>query len=85
MCATPRPKRTKVLGVLAGDDAMHTAFAWAAVGYPAAVADLPMAVAKKAGTVNDAPAPVANTSKVPAAREAKALKECSLATVVSTR
>jgi hypothetical protein len=83
MCTTPRPKRTKVLGVLAGDDAMHTAFTWAAVDYLAAVAALPMAVAKKAGTVNGAPAPVANTSKGPAAREAKALKECSPATAVS--
>ncbi len=62
---------------------MHNAFARAAVGYPTAVAALPIAVAKKAGTVNDAPAPVANTLKVPAAREAKASKECSPATVVA--
>jgi hypothetical protein len=63
MCATPRPKRTKVLGVLAGDDALHTAFAWAAIGYPAAVTALPTAVAKKARAVDGAPAPGENTSK----------------------
>ncbi len=82
MCATPCPKRTKVLGMLAGDDAAHNAFARAAVGYPMAVAALPTAVAKKAGTVDGAPAPVVNTSKAPAAREAKASRECSPATVV---
>jgi hypothetical protein len=68
MCATPRPKHTKFLGALAGDDAVHNAFARAAVGYPMAVADFPTAVVKKAGTVDGAPAPVANTSKAPAAR-----------------
>jgi hypothetical protein len=83
MCATPCPKHTKVLGALAGDDAAHTAFAWAAVGYPTAVAALPTAVAKKAGTVDGPPAPVANTLKAPAGREAKALKECSPATAVA--
>jgi hypothetical protein len=83
MCATPRPKRTKVLGALAGDDAAHNAFARAAVGYPTAVAAFPTVVAKKAGTVDGAPTPVANTSKVPAAREAKASKECSPATAVA--
>jgi hypothetical protein len=83
MCATPRPKRTKVLGALAGDDATHNALAWAAIGYPTAVAAFPTAVVKKAGTVDGAPAPVANTSKAPAAREAKASKECSLATAVA--
>jgi hypothetical protein len=83
MCATPRPKRTKVLGTLAGDDAAHTAFAREAVGYPAAVAALPTAVAKKAGTVDGAPALVANTLKVPVVREAKASKECSTAMAVA--
>jgi hypothetical protein len=82
MCSTTRPKRIKVLCALAGDDAVHNAFARAAVGYSTAVAALSTAVAKKAGTVNGAPAPVANTSKAPAAREAKASKECSPATVV---
>jgi hypothetical protein len=82
MCATPRPKCTKVLGTLAGDDAVQNAFARAAIGYPTAVAAFPTAVAKKAGTVNGAPAPVANTSKTLVAREAKASKECSLAMVV---
>jgi hypothetical protein len=38
---------------------------------------------KKAGTADGAPAPVANTSKVVAAREVKASKECSLATAVA--
>jgi hypothetical protein len=83
MCATPHPKHTKVLGTLAGDDATHNAFARVAVGYPTAVAAFPTAVAKKDGTVDGAPAPVANTSKVPAAREGKALKECSLVTAVA--
>jgi hypothetical protein len=83
MCATPRPKRTKVLGALARDDAMHSAFARAAIGYPTAVTAFPTAVAKKAGTVDGAPAPVANTSKAPAAREAKASKDCSPAMVVA--
>jgi hypothetical protein len=83
ICATPCPKRTKVLGVLTGDDAAHTAFARAAVGYPTAVAALPTAVMKKAGTVDGAPALVANTLKAPASREAKALKECSPATAVA--
>jgi hypothetical protein len=83
MCATPRPKRTKVLGALAGDDAAHNAFTRVAVGYPTAVAAFPTAVAKKVGTVDGVPAPVANTSKVPAAREAKASKECSPATAVA--
>jgi hypothetical protein len=62
---------------------VHTAFARAAVSYPAAVAALPKAVAKKAGTVNGTPAPVANTSKASAAREAKVSKECSPATGVA--
>ncbi len=83
MCATPRLKHKKALGMLAGDEAVHTAFARAAVGYPLAVAALPAAVAKKARTVDGAPAPVANMSKAPAAREAKALKECSPATAVA--
>jgi hypothetical protein len=83
MCATPHPKHTKVLGTLAGDDAAHTAFAWAAVGYPTAVAAFPTVVAKKAGTVNGAPAMVANTSNAPAVREAKVSKECSPATAVA--
>jgi hypothetical protein len=48
-----------------------------------AVAAFPTVVAKKAGTVDGAPAPVTNTSKAPAAREAKALKECSPATAVA--
>ncbi len=91
MCATPRPKHTKVLGALTGDEAAHTAFAWAAVGHPMAVAALPAAVAKKARKVNDAAAAggaeaskecswataVANTSKTLVVREAKASKECS--------
>jgi hypothetical protein len=83
MCATPRPKHTKVLGVLAGDDAAHNAFARAAVGYPTAVPAFPTAVAKKAGTVNGAPALLLNTSKEPAAREAKASKEFSPAMAVA--
>jgi hypothetical protein len=83
MCATPHPKRTKVLGALAGDDAVHTAFTRAAIGYPTAVAALPTAVAKKSGTVNGTPVPLANTSKAPAAREAKVSKECSPATAVA--
>jgi hypothetical protein len=62
---------------------MHNAFPRAAVGYPMAVAAFPTAAAKKAGTVDGAPAPVANTSKAPASREAKASKECSLTTVVA--
>jgi hypothetical protein len=82
MCTTPHPKCTKVLGMLAGDDAVHMAFARAAVGYPAAVAALPMVVAKKAGTVDGTPVPVANTLKAPAVREAKASKEWSPATAV---
>jgi hypothetical protein len=69
--------------VLAGDDAAHTAFAQAAVGYPTAVAALPTAVANKARTVDGAPAPVANTSKAPAVREAMVSKECSLAMAVA--
>jgi hypothetical protein len=77
------PKAHKVLGTLAGDDATHNAFAWAAVGYPTAVAAFPTVVAKKAGTVDGAPASVANTSKALAAREAKALEECSPATAVA--
>jgi hypothetical protein len=77
MCATPCPKHTKVLGALAGDDAAHTAFARAAIGYPMAVTALPTVLAKKAGTVDGTPAPVANTLKAPAAREVKASKECS--------
>jgi hypothetical protein len=40
-------------------------------------------VAKKAGAVDGAPAPVANTLKAPAVREAKGSKECSPATVVA--
>jgi hypothetical protein len=80
MCTTPHPKCTKVLGALAGDDAAHNAFAQGAIGYPTAVAAFPTAVVKKAGTVDGAPAPVANTSKALAAREAKASKECSPAT-----
>jgi hypothetical protein len=83
MCATPCPKHTKVIGALAGDDAVHNTFAQVAVGYPTAVAAFPTVVAKKAGTVNGAPALVANTSKAPAAREAKASKECSPATAVA--
>ncbi len=83
MCATPHPKRTKVLGALAGDDTAHNAFTRAAVGYPTTVAAFPTAVAKKAGTVDGAPAPVANTSKAPAAREVKASKESSPATAVA--
>ncbi len=75
MCATPCPKHTKVLGTLTGDDAAHTAFAQAAA--------LPTVVAKKARTVDGASAPVANTSKAPAARETKASKECSPALVVA--
>jgi hypothetical protein len=82
MCTTPRSKCTKVLGVLAGDDAVHNAFARAAVGYSTAVAAFPTAVAKKARTVDGAPTPVANTLKVPTAREVKALKECYQATAV---
>jgi hypothetical protein len=84
MCATPRPKHTKVLGALSGDDATHNAFARAAVGYPTAVAAFPIAVAKKAGTVNGAPAPVVgNTLKAPVAREVKVSKECSPAMAVA--
>jgi hypothetical protein len=85
MCANPRPKHTKVLDALAGDDAVHIAFAGAAVGYPTVFAALPTAVAKKVGTVDGAPAPVANTSKALAARKAKASKECSPATAVGNR
>jgi hypothetical protein len=48
----------------------------AVVGAPAAVAALPAAVAKMSGTVNGAPALVAQTSKVLVARETKASKEC---------
>ncbi len=95
MCTTPRPKRKKVIGTIAGDIAAHAALADAMSGIPSvvgalptvqakkdwakiagtpkpvanAVAALPAAAGKKAGTVNDAPAPVA-----------KALKECSPAT-----
>jgi hypothetical protein len=61
MCATPRPKCKKVLGMLAGDEAAHAAFAWAAVGLPTVIGALPAVAAKKdwaliAGT----PEPVAN-------------------------
>jgi hypothetical protein len=44
---------------------------------------LPTAVAKKAGTVDGAPMPVANTSKAPVARETKVSKECSPALAVA--
>ena len=86
MCATLHPKCRAVLGALAADEAMHISFTRAAIGAPTAVAALPAMAAKKAGTVNGAPTPVANTSKVPVARdtlkapvarEAKASKECS--------
>jgi hypothetical protein len=95
MCATPCPKRKKVLGAIAGDIAVHAALADAMSGIPSvvgalppaqakkdwakiagtpkpvanAVAALPAAVGKKAGTVDGAPMPVA-----------KASKECSPAT-----
>ncbi len=74
MCATPRPKCQAVLGALAADVAAHATFTWAVFGAPTAIAALPMAVAKEAGTVNDTPALVANTSKAPVARKVKALK-----------
>jgi hypothetical protein len=89
MCATPHPKHWAVLGALAADEATHIAFARAAIGAPTAVAALPTAAAKKAGTVDGAPAQVEytlkapvvrDTSKAPEAREAKASKECSPAT-----
>jgi hypothetical protein len=83
MCATPCQKHTKVLCAVAGDDAAHTAFAGAAVGYLTAVTALPTVVAKKAGTVDGSPAPVANTLKAPAAREVKVSKKCSPATAVA--
>ena len=89
MCATPRPKRKKVLGTIAGDIAAILALAdimsgipsvvgalpaaqakkdWAKIaGAPKpvanAVAALPAAVGKKAGTVDGAPVPVAKASK----------------------
>jgi hypothetical protein len=83
MCATPCPKHQAVFGALAGDEAAHTAFARAIVGAPTAVAALPTAVAKKTGTVDGAHTPVANTSKAPVAREAKASKEYSLVMAVA--
>jgi hypothetical protein len=72
VCATPRLERKKVLGALSGDEAVHTAFAQAAIGHPAAVAALLAVVAKKALAVDGAAA----------AGEANALKECSPATAV---
>ncbi len=83
MCTTPCPKRQAVFGALAGDEAAHTAFTRAIVGAPTAVAALPTVVAKKAGAVDGAPTLVANTSKAPVAREAKASKECSPAMAVA--
>ncbi len=96
MCAAPRLKRQAVLAALTADVAARAAFfavpvavakailsvptPGAVVGAHAAIAALPTAVAKKARTVNGAPAPVANTSKTLVAREAKATKECALAT-----
>jgi hypothetical protein len=59
MCATLCPKRQAVLGALAGDVAVYAAFVWAVIGAPAAVTAFPTAVAKKAGTVDGAPALVA--------------------------
>ncbi len=64
---------------------MHTAFAQAVFGASTAVTALPAAMTKKAGTVDDAPAPVANTSKALVVREAKALKECFLMMAASCR
>jgi hypothetical protein len=73
MCTTPCPKCKKVLGTLAGDEAVHTAFARVAVGAPAVVAVLPVAVAKKDWTFAGAPAPVANAvGALPAAVGKKA-------------
>jgi hypothetical protein len=93
MCATPHLKCTKVLGVLAGDEAAHAAFAQAAVGAPTVVPALPAAWAKKDWTFTGIPTPVANAvAALPAAVEKlagtvdgapmpveKALNECSLA------
>jgi hypothetical protein len=74
MCATPHPKRQAVLGVLAADVAAHATFTRAVFDAPMAIAALPVVVAKEAGTVNGTPVLVANMSKVPVARKAKALK-----------
>ncbi len=52
----------------------------AVVGTPTAIAALPTAVAKPAGTVVGAPVPVAKKAKAPVAREAKASKGCAPAT-----
>jgi hypothetical protein len=61
MCATPRPKQNKVLGVLAGNQTAHAAFAQAAVGLPTVIGALPAAVAKKDWAfIAGAPKPVAN-------------------------
>jgi hypothetical protein len=95
MCATPCPKRKKVLGAIAGDIAAHAALANAMSGIPSVVGALPAAQAKKdwakiAGT----PKPVANAvAALPAvvgkkagtvdgtpAPVAKASKECSPST-----
>jgi hypothetical protein len=61
MCATPRPKRKKVLGAIAGDIAAHTALADAMSGIPSVVGALPAAQAKKdRAKIAGAPKPVAN-------------------------
>jgi hypothetical protein len=92
MCATPRPKRKKFLGVIAGDYAAHAALANAMSGILSVIDALPAAQAKKDwANIAGAPKPVANV--VPAlptavrkkagtvdgapAPVAKALKECS--------
>jgi hypothetical protein len=92
MCATPRPKRKKVLGAIAGDIAVHAALADAMSGIPSVVGALLAAQAKKDwAKIAGAPKPVANAvTALPAAvgkkagtvdgaptPVAKASKECS--------
>jgi hypothetical protein len=95
MCATPHTKHKKVLGVIAGDIAVHAALADAMSGIPSVVDALPAAQAKKGwAKIAGAPKPVANAvAALPAVvgkkagtvdgalvPVAKALKECSPAT-----
>jgi hypothetical protein len=94
MCATPCPKRKKVLGTIAGDIAAHAALADVMSGIPSVVGALPAAQAKKEwAKIAGAPKPVANAvAALPVvvgkkagtvdgapAPVAKASKECSLA------
>jgi hypothetical protein len=86
MRTTPCPKRKKVLGVLAGDEAVHAAFARAAIGLPTVIGALPAAVAKKDWAfIAGAPEPVANAvAALPAAVGTKAGTVDGAPTTVAT-